>query len=262
VKLGAVIVDWAGTIVDHGSRAPAAAFVELFRRRDVAITIAEARRPMGLGKKDHIREIARDARVVDAWRAAHGRAPDEGDVEAMYREFIPLQLSTLAAHAAPIPGAIEALAMFRRRGLAIGSTTGYSREMVDLLVAETAPRGLSLDAIVCASDVAAGRPAPWMALRAAERLGVHPMRAIVKIGDTMADVQEGLAAGMWTVAVTRTGNELGLSEKEAANVPTARLAEIGARFRAAGAHEVVESIAHAWMALEKIEARLAKGERP
>ena len=34
----AVVLDWAGTIVDHGSRAPVEAFREIFRRRDVTIS--------------------------------------------------------------------------------------------------------------------------------------------------------------------------------------------------------------------------------
>jgi phosphonoacetaldehyde hydrolase len=43
----AVIFDWAGTIIDHGSRAPTEAFREIFRRSRVPITADEARGPMG-----------------------------------------------------------------------------------------------------------------------------------------------------------------------------------------------------------------------
>ena len=50
-RVDAVIFDWAGTVVDFGSRAPAGAFVEVFRRHGVAISIAEARGPMGSEKR-------------------------------------------------------------------------------------------------------------------------------------------------------------------------------------------------------------------
>ena len=44
----AVIFDWAGTMIDFGSRAPMGAFVEVFGEFGVDLTVAEARGPMGL----------------------------------------------------------------------------------------------------------------------------------------------------------------------------------------------------------------------
>ncbi len=53
----AVVLDWAGTVVDHGSRAPMGAFVRAFAEMGVAISIADARGPMGMAKADHIRAV-------------------------------------------------------------------------------------------------------------------------------------------------------------------------------------------------------------
>ena len=53
-----------------------------------------------------------------------------------------------------------------------------------------------------------------MALENARRLGVYPMESIVKIGDTLPDIEEGLNAGMWTIGLAKTGNEIGLTEQE------------------------------------------------
>jgi phosphonoacetaldehyde hydrolase len=248
MKLKAVIVDWAGTIIDFGSSAPAGAFVELFRRHGVAITLAEARGPMGMAKRDHI------AALLDGRPGL--------DLDELYREFIPLQLACLPDYSALIPGALEAVASWRARGLAVGSTTGYNRDMLDVVAAAARRQGLELDAAVCASDVRAGRPAPWMALEAAARLEVYPMRAIVKIGDTRADIDEGLNAGMWTVGVTATGNELGLTAAEAERAPRETLDAIAARFRGWGAHHTARSVADCGPILDDIEARLARGERP
>ena len=64
----AVLLDWAGTTVDYGSRAPTQVFVEIFRRRGVEITIAEARGPMGRAKHEHIAMVAALPRVTGRLR--------------------------------------------------------------------------------------------------------------------------------------------------------------------------------------------------
>lgn len=265
-RLKAVIADWAGTTVDHGSRAPAGVFVEVFRRAGVEISLAEARGPMGMEKKDHIRTVARDPRVAERWRAAHGRSWTEDDIERMYRQFIPLQTESLPKFGDLIPGVREAAGRWRERGLKIGATTGYDREMTKIVVRDAQRQGYQPDDWVCAADVPAGRPAPWMALLCAMHLGVYPIHAIVKIGDTTPDIDEGRNAGMWTIAVARTGNELGLSAPEVAELAPAdlekRLAPIREKLTKAGAHFVVDSIVDADPVLDEIDRRLSRGERP
>jgi phosphonoacetaldehyde hydrolase len=264
--LKAVIVDWAGTIIDYGSRAPLEAFRAAFRQAGVEITVGEAREPMGLAKRDHIRAILRMPRVAGAWQVAHAQSPAEDDVTRLYERFLPLQLAVLGEHAALVPGAVEALAAFRARGLKVGSTTGYVTELMEVLVPKAEASGLHVDSWVCASDVPEGRPAPYMCFVNAMRLGVHPMAAMVKIGDTVADVEEGLSAGMWTVGVARTGNEVGLSVEEeralAVRELAARVEAATTRLARAGAHYVVGSIAEAPALVDEISARVARGERP
>ena len=50
MTIKAVILDWAGTVVDHGSRAPMGAFVRAFAEFGVAISVADARGPMGIAE--------------------------------------------------------------------------------------------------------------------------------------------------------------------------------------------------------------------
>ncbi|WP_428560239.1 MAG: phosphonoacetaldehyde hydrolase [Solidesulfovibrio sp. DCME] len=262
----AVVLDWAGTVVDHGCLGPVAVFLEVFKRQGVAVTAAQARKPMGLMKKDHVRAMTRDPEVAAAWRAVHGRAPDENDVEAMYRLTEPLMVGCIAAHAEPIVGALEAVAAFRAMGLGIGSTTGYTRPMMDVMTREAAARGYVPDSMVCSSDVPAGRPSPFMCYRAALDLAVYPFWGMVKIGDTVADVAEGRNAGMWTIALTLRGNEMGLTQGELAALPAAekaaRLAVVEDRLRGAGADYLAPDLAACPAILAAIEARLARGERP
>jgi phosphonoacetaldehyde hydrolase len=264
--LKAVILDWAGTIVDYGSCAPAGVFVEVFARHGVHITMAQARGPMGSEKRAHIAAVAGMLEVAEAWKRAHNHACADADIDAMYAEFIPLQIESLPRFADLIPGTLEAVAGFRQRGLRIGTTTGYNGEMMRVLAPEAARRGFEPDCVVSSDMVPEGRPSPWMALKAAALMRVYPMSAIVKIGDTIPDIHEGLNAGMWTIAIAATGNEIGLSQPEAEALPAEErelhLARARERLHTAGAHYVVDSIADVLPVLDQINARLASGERP
>jgi phosphonoacetaldehyde hydrolase len=264
--LKAVILDWAGTTMDYGCYAPAVVFIEVYKRHGVDITMQEARQPMGAHKKVHIRKISQIPTVAQKWQDVHTRPCTEDDVEKMFAEFIPLQLACLADYADLIPGTVEAVDKFRSRGLKIGSTTGYMREMMDLLLEEAKRRGYEPDSTVCAADVPAGRPEPWMCFRNAENLGVYPTEAIVKIGDTLPDIYEGLNAGMWTIGLAKTGNELGLNEKEIEALPDdelqRRLQTAYTRMQEAGAHYIVDGIWDCDKILDDINARLARGEKP
>lgn len=264
--LKAIILDWAGTTMDYGCFAPAVVFIEVYKRRKIPITMEQAREPMGAHKKVHIRMISRMDAVQEMWEKVYHRKPTEEDVEKMFKDFVPLQLDCLAQYADLIPGTLEAVADFRKRGLKIGSTTGYTTEMMEVLLAEAKKRGYTPDSSVCAAQVPAGRPYPWMCLQNAMNLQVFPMEAFVKVGDTLPDIAEGLNAGMWTIGLAKTGNELGLTEQQIAALPPeeikVRLARAYQRMSQAGAHYVVDSIAEVRPLLDDINSRLARGERP
>ena len=262
----AVLLDWAGTTLDYGCYAPAVVFVEVYKRRRVPISIDQARVPMGLMKKDHIRAISKMEEVSVEWQRVHGRKPGEDDVEGMFKEFVPLQLDCLADYAELIPGTLEAVDKFRKRGLKIGSTTGYTNAMMDVLVDEAARRGYKPDSTVCATDVPQGRPSPFMCLQNMINLQVFPPEAVVKIGDTLPDIDEGLNAGMWTIGLAKTGNEMGLNEDEVnrldPEIYKARLDRAYKRMAQTGAHYVVDGIWDCDPLIDDINAKLARGERP
>jgi phosphonoacetaldehyde hydrolase len=266
VKLRAMILDWAGTLVDYGSRAPVAALQRVFAGADVPVTVAETRESMGVAKKAHIRSILGIERVRAAWTSKHGAEPSEADVDRLYAEFVPNQIQVLADHSELIPGVAEAVRRMRRRGLEIGTTTGYNRAMLDYLLERAAEQGFTPTCALCPDDAGAGRPLPWMCFLAAIRLEVYPMAALVKIGDTAADIEEGRNAGMWTIGITRTGNEIGLTEEEWARVADAdrerMLRDAERNLLDAGAHYTAASVAECDAILDRIEARLAVGERP
>lgn len=265
-SLKAVIFDWAGTTVDYGCFAPVAVFIEVFKRRGVTINIAQARAPMGLEKRDHIRAIVQQPEIAAEWQHIYGQPCTELDIDAMYADSVTVQVECVADFADLIPGTLDTMNECRARGLKIGTTTGYSRAVMDILMPTAAQRGYTPDAVICPTDVPTGRPAPWMIYQNAMQLGVYPMAAVVKVGDTLPDIEEGLNAGVWTVAVSLTGNELGLSAAEANTMSLSerkqRLGAIETRLWQAGAHFVIHSIADLPAVLDDIQQRLHLGENP
>jgi phosphonoacetaldehyde hydrolase len=264
--LQGVLLDWAGTTMDYGCMAPAVVFMQVYSRKGVNITMEHAREPMGAHKKVHIRAISKIPAVAKMWQEVHKRPCSEDDVEAMFQDFVPLQLACLAQYADLIPGTLEAVAEFRRMGLKIGSTTGYTKEMMAILQAEATRRGYTPDSTVCATDVPAARPYPWMCIQNAVNLQIFPMHAFVKIGDTLPDIEEGLNAGMWTIGLAKTGNEIGLPEADLKKLPPedykAKLDRAYKRMYQTGAHYVVDSLADCPKLLPVINARLQRGEQP
>lgn len=262
----AVVLDWAGTAVDYGCMGPAAVFVDVFGAFGIAVSIADARQFMGLEKQQHIRGMCQLPEVAEQWEKRYGRIPDSDDVATIYAKTVPMMVDTIARHADPIPGLAAFVDGMRQRHVKIGSCTGYTAPMMDVLVPAAARNGYSPESVVCSSDVPAGRPFPWMCYRNAIQLQTYPFAAMIKIGDTVSDVQEGLNAGMWTIGLTRSGNELGLPEDLVnALAPEDlkhRLDVIEARFREAGAHYVVNGIWECLAVVDDIGRRLESGDHP
>jgi phosphonoacetaldehyde hydrolase len=262
----AVILDWAGTTVDYGSFAPTAVFLRLFESQGIHVTAEDARSGMGLMKKDHLRTILSRPAVAEAWKAAHGTPYSEADINTLFENFVPMQLAVLTEFAQPIPGLLSVIKDLRARGIKIGSTTGYIRSMMEVLAPKARENGYEPDCIVCPDELPNGRPYPWMCYQNAIQLNAYPMEAMVKVGDTLVDIEEGLNASMWTVGLSQTGNLMGLSEAEvkALSVEDRESANqrIAAQFYQAGAHYVIEGIWDLPVILKNIESRLAHGEHP
>lgn len=259
-KLKALVLDWAGTTVDFGSCAPARTLQQVFARAGIQLSDAEARRDMGLPKKDHIGRILSMPRVRDAWQSLRGQEPSSADVEEVYQAFIPEQLSCLGEYSTLIDGVLDNVKRFRERGLKIGATTGYTRAMLDLLLEKSARAGYKPDCSLAPEDVGVGRPHPFMLYEIAIRLRIYPLAAMAKIGDTPADIEEGLNAGSWSIGVAGTGNAIGLSSEEFHSLSLeeqrSRLSNARCELERAGAHYVVDTLADLDAVLDDIDARL------
>ena len=262
----AVVFDWSGTVVDFGSRAPVEAFMDVFGNFGVSLTVDEARGPMGLAKRDHIRALARLPRIAAAWREAQGRAFEEADVERLHDAFEPTSRRAAARRAALVPGTSGVVAELRRRGIGIGSTTGYPRSVMKDLAPLAAKQGFAPDNLVCAGDLAAGRPTPLMMYRCFVELAVWPASAVVKVDDTCPGIEEATAAGSWAVGVAMSGNAVGLTPEELSDLSAGERArlrdEATATLRGAGAHHVIDTVADLLPVIDRIAERLDAGEAP
>lgn len=266
----AVILDWAGTVLDCGVYSPAVVFIDVFQQEGVPISMEEARGPMGAHKRVHIRKITELSSVRRRWYEKHGSYPTESDVERMFTKFVPLQIACLHQYSGMITGAVETVDELQKtRGLKIGSTTGFTGAMVDILKLAAAKAGYVPDCYVAADEVPQARPFPFMVWLNCIKLNVHPIAAIVKVDDTADGVLEGVTAGTWSVGLARTGNYMGLNEAELHELQTKQPDQYDRMLRrsyeilsTAGAHYVIDDIRGLPRVIDDINRRLAQGEVP
>lgn len=243
----AVIFDWAGTTVDYGCFAPVQAFREAFAHFNVPVTMDETRKPMGMLKRDHIRTMLCMDRIAAEWEKVQGHAANDQDVEAVYSQFEPKLFSILDNFAAPKPHVLETVAQLREMGLKIGSTTGYTDTMMAVVVSKAVELGYAPDCWFSPDAVGGkGRPFPYMIFENMKALSVSDVKHVVKVGDTVSDVKEGVNAGVWSVGVVEGSSELGLSQEEFEALSDqereAACRKAEETFRAAGAHFVIRNL--------------------
>jgi phosphonoacetaldehyde hydrolase len=259
-RIRAVMLDWAGTTVDHGSVAPVLALTTLFAKHGIALSMENARQDMGLLKRDHIRAILALPNIKAEWRDRFGKEPGAEEVSSLFKEFGPLQMDIITQHSQLIDGVVDVVKNWQDRGLLVGSSTGYTREMLTPVLTQAAANGYRPDASVCPDEVGAGRPAPWMLTRNAQLLNVYPPSSCVKIGDTISDIEEGRNAGMWTIGLTRTGNMVGLDSAALAQLSVEQkdglLEQAAFKLLAAGADFIAEDLSACDAILAQIETKL------
>lgn len=214
-KIEAVIFDWAGTTVDYGCFAPVQAFIEAFKEFGIEPTVAEVREPMGMLKWDHIHTMMQMPRITEEWKCVHGRMWDTKDVDAIYERSEKAIFKILHNFSTPKPFVLETIEQLRAKGIKIGSTTGYTDEMMSYVVPAAKEQGYDPDAWFSPNSVNnMGRPYPYMVYKNMEALKVSSVDAVVKVGDTVADIKEGKSAGIISIGIVEGSSIMGLSEEE------------------------------------------------
>ena len=267
-RVQALILDWSGTTADAYVLAPAVVFVDVFKKHGVEISMTEARGPMGLRKDLHIKKLTEDPVIRDRWAAIHGKAPDQGNVDAMFEDFVPMQLACLRKYTTLLPGVAEMTQTLQSQGIKIGSTTGFVRSMVDILEEDAKKQGYIPDASVAGDDVVNGaRPKPFMVYRNLDLLDVHPIQSVIKVDDTLSGIGEALEAGCWGVGIARYSNYMDINSLEEADAMDPadfqfRLEKTRQILRSGAPHYVIDEPAELLDVVADVNRRLALGERP
>jgi phosphonoacetaldehyde hydrolase len=267
-----IMLDCSGTTMDRYVDAPAIVFVEVFKKYGVEVTMPEARGPMGLRKDLHIKAMTQIPSVRERFIAKFGREPKQSDVDAMFADFVPTQLALLrnGTYHTLLPGVGELCKGWQKQGIQIGVTTGFTRAMLDLLLAGAATQGFVPDTHCAGDEVEMPRPTAYMVIKNLERMGVYnienAMLRTIKVDDTVSGAGEG-APLCWRVAVSKWSNYVADSWDAVRKMSTAELAD---RERASkeklvkesGAHYVIDDLQDMPAVIADVNTRLANGERP
>jgi phosphonoacetaldehyde hydrolase len=222
------------------------AFIKALDEFGITVTIEQARAPMGSAKWNHIQALLQMPEVSSQWVETYGKAPSNADVDQVFKVFVPMNETVAADYADLIPGTRETIASLRARGMKIGSTTGYTRSIMQHVLPVAAAQGYQPDNLVCSDDLLEGRPGPLGIYQCMIDLAVYPPSDILKIDDTAPGISEGVSAGCVTVGLALSGNAVGKTVQELARMPEKEIAVLRSRATAllkdAGADHVIDTI--------------------
>ncbi len=183
-----VVFDVAGTTVMDGDFV-IDAMDEALRTADVHVERDAIRARMGLPKPVAIRTLLRD-HSERKWDADH--LIDDVHSHFLsrlidgYRERHDIQEAA---------GASDVFAALHERGVKVALDTGFSRAVLDVLLERLRWQASGLiDCSVTSDEVSHGRPAPDLIRRAMQLTAVADSAAVMKVGDTPADLESGFAA--------------------------------------------------------------------
>lgn len=189
------VFDIAGTTLDEGHQVYRV-LRQCVEDRGATITDAQFRNWMGTEKRSAITNLL----------ALGGVDTDTGTVDEAYGWFVDaLARAYREQPPSPFPGVAEVIADLRGRGVKVGLSTGFSTDVAESLLAgigwTVGGAEATLDALVCADQVAQGRPAPYMIHEAMQRTGVLDVHRVLAAGDTIVDLQAAHHAGVIGVGV-------------------------------------------------------------
>lgn len=258
MKIEGVIFDWAGTTVDYGCFAPVRAFMEIFKEYGIEVTMEETRKPMGMLKWDHIKTMLSMPRINEIWNQKHGRNWTDADVDEMHDKFSSKLMGILHEYAQVKPHVLKAVEDLKNRGIKIGSTTGYTDAMMGIVVPKAAENGYSPDFWISPNSVGnMGRPYPYMVFENMKHLKLQNVHQVMKVGDTISDIREGVNAGVISVGVLEGSSEMGLTQEEYETLSASQkgilLEELTRKYKEAGADYVILNMSQLCPLIDELE---------
>jgi len=191
-----IVFDLAGTTVND-NRDVHHVLQRLFKKIHIRISIEEANEVMGIPKPEAIRILLQRHKYPYI---------SEMLIMEMHAHFVLKMSGFYQRHTSVMEksGASEVFRICKEQGLKIVVDTGFDRSIVVPLLERMGweKNGL-LDGSVTSDEVIHGRPYPDMIFKAMALTGVTDVKSVVKVGDTISDLQEGTAAGcLWVIGIT------------------------------------------------------------
>ncbi|MGP0575950.1 phosphonoacetaldehyde hydrolase [Paenibacillus peoriae] len=267
MRIKGIILDWAGTTVDYGCFAPVQVFLDIFEEIDIPLTMEEVRVPMGQLKWDHIQTLLQMPRIEAAFQEKFDRNYTKADIDELHDRFEPKLLAILPQYGKPNPYVVETIQQLKQQGLKIGATTGYTSTMLSIVEKAAKEYGYEPDHSVTPDLVMdKGRPYPYMIYENMKQLGLGHHAQVVKVGDTISDIQEANSAGVWAIGIVKGSSMLGLTEAEVEQLSPEEerqiIADVRKNYMEAGAHGAIEDISQLPRMIEQINERLMNKELP
>ncbi len=182
-----VVFDMAGTVVDENNVVYKTLWVAI-NQAGYDFTLNQVL-AQGAGKEK--------LQAIKSILQVYGGVEDDAIADSIYANFI-VQLAEAYAtlDVLPQPNAADVFAALNERNILVVLNTGYNQETAQSLVDKLGwEEGVDFDLLVTATDVTKNRPNPDMILFAMEKLGITDGQEVVKVGDSIIDIEEGRNAG-------------------------------------------------------------------
>ncbi len=185
-----VVFDLGGTTVQDRGDVPAA-FTAALETHRLSVGDDELSRLRGRSKREAI------ARLVMAQHADDAPDAVQAQVDAVHATFLESLTERFDRRGVqPVTGAEESMRWLGARAIKIALTTGFERTIAATILGHLGWAPPLFDALVCADEVAVGRPAPFLLFRAMERVRAVRARKVMAVGDTEADLLAAANAGV------------------------------------------------------------------
>ncbi|MFV0558822.1 MAG: phosphonoacetaldehyde hydrolase [Enterococcus sp.] len=242
-----VIFDWGGTTVDYGCFATVVAMRQAFLEQGISVTDEKIRQGMGFRKVDHIKKLLELPHVQRQWQGRLQQPLSIETVRSLYQSFQKNLFENLPEHAEVKPGVLEVVDYLKRNKINIGSTTGYTRDVMTIIRREAGRLGYHPEYVVTPEDtLGIGRPAPYMIFKNMEYFETYQVRQVLKVGDTLADIAEGKNAGVISVGVIEGSSLAGVTQAQFNALSTYEQLklkqQVKEQFVASGADYVLDSL--------------------
>ena len=127
----------------------------------------------------------------------YARNTDKDLANEIYSDFMDLLSKAYEdIDVLPQPNAEELFEILKKRNIRVILNTGYNADIADSLVKKLGwKKGIEFDSLITSSDVEKNRPDPEMIDLAMDIYGVIDPKKVIKVGDSIIDIEEGQNAG-------------------------------------------------------------------